>query len=202
MSHSRKVRFFVVGSLMSAIVAMLLMSAWLLWPEWQAYQERTAFEQLARQLRAGLDPRDDGLRRVLPNGYSNVTWRSFQMNGSDTHTAFAPYYLKYGWYCVYFKYDADGRTELVQIYRVEKPPKGYKAQTKTGRQVVTPPPGTTRSRGTPTGVITEPVPPLAGDEATREGYLWDFYEVVSGQVSSDLGIRHELVHSDPAPARK
>jgi hypothetical protein len=73
-----------------------------------------------------------------------------------------------------------GRWNKLYVYRLKPMPRGYTAQSKGGKQQVT------RHRDMKT-VDREP----------RDQYLTDFYEILSGRETRDLGIKYELIHADP-----
>jgi hypothetical protein len=73
-----------------------------------------------------------------------------------------------------------GRWSKVYVYRLQPMPRGYKAQSKRGKQQV--------MRGSDHQLV---------DRTPQGQYLTDFYEIIAGREKRDLGIKYELIHADP-----
>ena len=174
MLDRRAVRVLIVSALFASVAALLALSGWVLWPEWQSYRERAEFERLARQLHPGIVPLED-LYRLIPHGHSAVQFITYRdASRADHHVAFAPYYLRSYWYFVYIEYDPPGAvTQSVKVYRLDVPAKTYQPQTKWGV------------------ARTGKEPPELGS------YMADFFYFVSGQAGSDVEFRCDLIYSDP-----
>jgi hypothetical protein len=69
---------------------------------------------------------------------------------------------------------ATTRWTKIFVYRLEPMPEKYSAQTEAGKKQKLP----------------------------KDQYLNDFYEVLSGRETSNLGIEYELIHSDPPETSK
>jgi hypothetical protein len=188
-----KLRRAVVGFLLISMVAVIGGSAWLLWPVWLEFRERTEWERQARELRVS------AAQRKWPETKRSKHEFSFtdpQGNSVDVLTYFWSGY----WYCISTKHPAQFSASgpELRVYRIETPADDYAAQTPTARDEVTRI-GRIATRQTPAGPVEEPALPLEGEEARRVAFVTDFFHVISGQTDGNLGIRYELIHADPAP---
>ena len=183
MTVTRRLRTVFIGSLAAASVAVAALTGWLLWHVWQEWR----FEQKITQITAGMTPED--VDRLLGSDHSTF-WHSSEVvilpvGNVQTPAALSPRFVGAHWYCIYLTLKDDGRTrngnkrpsEVVQVFRLPKPPKSYQPKTEIGRASV--------------GRMDER-PPLREDQ----GYIFDFREFVSRRAVNDLGIPYELIHSD------
>lgn len=182
-----KLRRAIVGVLLISMLAVIGGSAWLLWPVWQEFRERTAWERQVRELRVS------AAELKWPETKRSKQEFSFtdpQGNGVGVLACFWSGY----WYSISMKQPA----QELKIYRIESPADEYAAQTQVARDEVTRV-GRIATRQTPAGPVEEPALPLEGEEARRVAFITDFFHVINGQTDGNLGIRYELIHADPAP---
>jgi hypothetical protein len=185
---------------LATLLAVMTAIALLLWgvPEWREYQRRMEFEREACQLVSDF-------RTTLPwqseDPLNNRTWSTTHFTDvADKIVACTPVYFKHYWYCIYAheeelsdskdpravelrKFDSDWPVVLrtqVHVYRLAPMPRGYRPQTESGKATVT-----WFSDGN------------KRDRTPRDQYLMDFYEILAGRENRDLGIRYELIHTDP-----
>jgi hypothetical protein len=165
---------------------------WIFWPKWVAYREAVNFERMAMELRTGTNT---DLFKALPNSGTLTSTQLFDSKGSPVEIY--PFQLKYAWYCVYLRPSAasEKRSPLaeqgkqwdeVRVYRIEPPSPEYRAQTASGAARFT-----RFNPGKPSQEI---------ERDSKEQFLADFYQIVAGHESSDLGISYELIHSDATNA--
>lgn len=190
---------------LATLLALITATALLLWgiPEWREYQRRMEFEREVCKLQPGLEPR---LFTVLPRHAFDGPMTTCNFSDAEhNYVASIPVFYKRYWYCIYVhqrdlsnkealieqqKAIAAGRTvELtrgwpptlwtqIQVYRLAPIPRGYRAQTKAGKQQV----------GMP-GQMTDRTP--------QDQYVTDFNEMIAGREPRDLGIQYKLIHADP-----
>jgi len=193
MRANSKLRRAFVGVLLISMVAVIGGSAWLLWPVWQEFRERTEWERQARELRVS------ALELKWPETKRRKQEFSFTDPQGNSVAVLAYFWSGY-WYCIATKHPAQFSTSgpELKVYRIESPADEYAAQTQVARDEVTGV-GKIATRQTPAGPVEEPALPLEGEEARRVAFITDFFHVISGQTDGNLGIRYELIHADPAP---
>ena len=182
MKPRRRWTLLVVGlAALATVVAAV--SIWQL----RLRQQEEEFERLASGIRAGMTPQEVdsllGHDRSTFMHYSEVLLLSF--GNGHTPTALSPNFAGSHWYCIYLKLVDDRSisnsnarpSQVVQVYRLPKPPKSYLPKTEIGLLHM----GRKDER-----------PPLRQDQ----GYIWDFYEFVTRRRREDPGIPYELIHSD------
>lgn len=193
MKSYAKLRRAIVSLLLISMVAVIGGSAWLLWPVWQEFRERTEWERKARELRVSAS------ELKWPETKRSKQEFSFTDPQGNSVGVLAYFWSGY-WYCISNKHPtqfSSSGAEL-RVYRVEPPADEYAAQTQMARDDVTRV-GRIATRQTPAGPVEEPALPLEGEEARRVAFITDFFHVISGQTDGNLGIRYELIHADPAP---
>lgn len=190
--HS-KLRTAVISFLLFSIVAVISGSAWLLWPVWQEFRERTEWEKQARELRVSAS------ELKWPETKRSKQEFSFTDPQGNSVSILAYFWSGY-WYCICNKLPTPVSSSIreLKVYRIEPPADEYAAQTQVARDEVTRV-GRIATRPTPAGPVEEPALPLEGEEARRVAFITDFFHVISGQTDGNLGIRYELIHSDPPP---
>jgi hypothetical protein len=183
---------------LATLLILMTAIAIALWavPEWREFSRRKEFERAAAQLKPGPEP---PLFQVLPEHAHHGSMRSIRMFDVDGHPLdIYPFYYKNYWYCVYAPWepteDSRGagrrgrgrrgrgsgtRWTEVRIYRLPPAPANYAAKSKSERSAI--------ERRINEGLD---VPD------SREQYMRDFYQVISGREKSDLGIEYELIHVD------
>jgi hypothetical protein len=203
-------RFFKPRYSLATILLVMTATALLLWgvPEWREFQRRKEFERAASRLSAGVEP---SLFDVLPphSHDGHLTGAVFSDADGKPVSATPIFYKRY-WYCIYAHREqlsdddkrklakeflaakragravpfnrmrSDNAWSQVRVYRLPPMPPGYKAQSKRGKQQIT----------------LHPEMKLV-DREPRDQYLTDFYEILAGRETRDLGIKYELIHTDP-----
>jgi hypothetical protein len=191
---------------LATLLTLITATALLLWgvPEWREYQRRMEFERAACQLKAGFEP---DLFRVLPrHAYEHSIRTTLFADANHKYVKSMPIFYKRYWYCIYVHHEEasseDVAKELlkapdraaalkirregierwtqVRVYRLAPMPRGYQAQTATGKKQVL--------RHSDNRKI---------DRSPQDQYLTDFLETIAGRERRDLGISYELIHSDP-----
>ena len=190
--HS-KIRTAIVGVMVISIVVVIAGSAWLLWPAWQEFRERTEWERQACELRVAA--------AELKWPETKRSKQEFEFTDPQGNRfGIRAYFWSGYWYCIADKQPAQPSSWVreLKVYRIESPADDYAAQTAVARDEVTRV-GRISARQTPAGPVEEPALPLEGEEARRVAFITDFFHVISGQTDGNLGIRYELIHADPAP---
>jgi hypothetical protein len=174
------------------ICALAAWGYWVFWPKWVAYREAVNFERMAIELRAGTNT---NLFKALPNKGTLQSVEMFDSQGSPVEIY--PFQLKHAWYCVYLRpspnkakqkprLERGEQWDEVRVYRIGPPPPEYRAQTASGAAKVT--------------KFNPRKPSAEVERDSKEQFLADFYEIATGNESSDLGISYELIHSDATNA--
>ena len=161
--------------------------------EWQEFRERTEWERQARELRVS------AAELKWPETKRSKQEFSFTDPRGDG-VEIRAYFWSGFWYCISDRHPAQFSSSIreLKVYRIEPPADEYAAQTAVARDEVTRI-GRIATRQTPAGPVEEPALPLEGEEARRVAFITDFFQVISGQGDSNLGIRYELIHADPVP---
>lgn len=181
--------------ILTAVAAVAVWAYLELLPEWRDYQARMQFEREASQLKAGPE---QSLADLFQVG-SYVALNDFDASGARVDIVSAPVIFKRYWYCLYFVQSDDspesgsGRVfpnpkriwAEVRVYRIPHAPAGYQAQSARGRA--------RQAELTAEGEESHP-------STLNPVYMIDFYEVITGRETSDLGLDFELIHSDSAVA--
>jgi hypothetical protein len=180
---------------LAALMIVVTATSVLLWgiPEWRKYARRREFERAASQLVVGPDV---SLFEALPTHAHNGKMTSTVYSDAEGNpVTLVPFFYDRYWYCLYFTVEypkakvPSGRRggrrvpsqnwSEVRVYRLAPVPTDYSAQSDGGR-----------SRWESSSADGQP-------PDAQQQYLWDFYQVITGRESSNLGIRFELIHADP-----